>query len=47
MKTQAFGDNRTMEYMKGRKIMEINPDHDVIKGKHGGSGMVVGWAVLL
>ena len=33
MKTQAFGDNRTMEYMKGRKIMEINPDHDVIKGE--------------
>ena len=22
-----------MEYMKGRKIMEINPDHDVIKGE--------------
>lgn len=21
-----------MEYMKGRKIMEINPDHDVIRG---------------
>ena len=33
MKSQAFGDNRTMEYMKGRKIMEINPDHDVIKGE--------------
>ena len=32
MKSQAFGDNKTMDYMKGRKIMEINPDHDVIRG---------------
>ncbi len=61
MKSQAFGDTRTMDYMKvcllvgslgflshllchkpmrhfaqndvqGKKIMEINPDHDVIKG---------------
>eukprot|EP00955_Chlamydomonas_euryale_P101078 365323-Chlamydomonas_euryale.AAC.5 len=32
MKGQAFGDQRTMEYMKGRKIMEINPDSDIIKG---------------
>ncbi|KAG1673024.1 hypothetical protein FOA52_005954 [Chlamydomonas sp. UWO 241] len=32
MKSQAFGDQRTMEYMKGRKIMEINPEHDIIRG---------------
>merc|ERR1712070_150738 len=25
------GDNRAMEYMKGRKIMEINPESPVIK----------------
>lgn len=31
MKTQAMGDSRAMEYMKGRKIMEINPDSPVIK----------------
>jgi heat shock protein beta len=32
MKTQAFGDSKTMDYMKGRKIMEINAEHDVIRG---------------
>lgn len=32
MKSQALGDNRAMEYMKGRKIMEINPRHSIIKG---------------
>ncbi len=21
-----------MEYMRGRKIMEVNPDHDIIRG---------------
>eukprot|EP00192_Tetraselmis_astigmatica_P006915 CAMPEP_0117671480 /NCGR_PEP_ID=MMETSP0804-20121206/13356_1 /TAXON_ID=1074897 /ORGANISM="Tetraselmis astigmatica, Strain CCMP880" /LENGTH=790 /DNA_ID=CAMNT_0005479943 /DNA_START=52 /DNA_END=2424 /DNA_ORIENTATION=+ len=31
MKTQAMGDNRAMEYMKGRKIMELNPDSPVVK----------------
>eukprot|EP00193_Tetraselmis_chui_P017455 CAMPEP_0177787150 /NCGR_PEP_ID=MMETSP0491_2-20121128/21318_1 /TAXON_ID=63592 /ORGANISM="Tetraselmis chuii, Strain PLY429" /LENGTH=785 /DNA_ID=CAMNT_0019308439 /DNA_START=138 /DNA_END=2495 /DNA_ORIENTATION=+ len=31
MKTQAMGDNRAMEYMKGRKIMEVNPNSPVIK----------------
>lgn len=32
MKTQTMGDNRAMEYMKGKKIMEINPDHPMVKG---------------
>ncbi|KXZ47453.1 hypothetical protein GPECTOR_35g891 [Gonium pectorale] len=32
MRSQALGDARSMEYMKGRKIMEINPNHDIIAG---------------
>mmetsp|Transcript_21130 Transcript_21130/g.46267 ORF Transcript_21130/g.46267 Transcript_21130/m.46267 type:complete len:805 (+) Transcript_21130:53-2467(+) len=32
MRTQAMGDARSLEYMKGRKILEINPEHDIIKG---------------
>ena len=32
MRSQALGDARAMEYMKGRKIMEINPNHDIIAG---------------
>ena len=31
MKAQAMGDNRAMEFMKGQKILEINPDSQVIK----------------
>lgn len=31
MKNQTMADSRAMEYMKGRKIMEINPDHELIK----------------
>ena len=29
MKSQPMGDNRAMDYMKGEKIMEINPDNAV------------------
>jgi Hsp90 protein len=29
MKSQPMGDNRAMDYMKGEKIMEINPDNEV------------------
>jgi hypothetical protein len=29
MKSQPMGDNRAMDYMKGEKIMEINPDNSV------------------
>lgn len=32
MKTQTMGDSRAMEYMKGKKIMEINPEHPMVKG---------------
>lgn len=32
MKSQAMGDSRALEYMKGRKIMEINPKHDIVRG---------------
>lgn len=31
MRAQALGDARSAEYMRGRRIMEINPDHPVIK----------------
>ena len=30
MPEQAMGDNRAMEYMRGRRILEINPDSPVI-----------------
>jgi heat shock protein 90kDa beta len=30
MKAQAMGDARTAEYMRGRRIMEVNPDHPVV-----------------
>eukprot|EP00898_Chlorokybus_atmophyticus_P007043 jgi/Chlat1/733/Chrsp104S00021 len=30
MKAQAMGDSRALEYMRGRKIMEINPKHPLI-----------------
>jgi heat shock protein 90kDa beta len=29
MKSQPMGDSRAMDYMKGEKIMEINPDNAV------------------
>lgn len=28
---QALADTRAAEYMKGRKVMEINPDHAIIQ----------------
>ena len=31
MKAQALGDARAAEYMKGRRSMEINPNHPIIK----------------
>lgn len=30
MKAQAMGDSKAMEYMRGRKIMEINPESPII-----------------
>eukprot|EP00252_Welwitschia_mirabilis_P018001 TRINITY_DN40147_c0_g1_i1.p1 TRINITY_DN40147_c0_g1~~TRINITY_DN40147_c0_g1_i1.p1 ORF type:complete len:801 (-),score=154.32 TRINITY_DN40147_c0_g1_i1:316-2718(-) len=31
MKTQTLGDTSGMEYMRGRRVLEINPDHPIIK----------------
>lgn len=31
MKAQTMGDTSTMEFMKGRRILEINPEHPIIK----------------
>lgn len=31
MKAQALGDSQAAEYMKGRRSMEINPNHPIIK----------------
>jgi heat shock protein 90kDa beta len=32
MRSQAMGDPRAMEYMRGRKILEVNPKSDVVLG---------------
>jgi heat shock protein 90kDa beta len=32
---QALGDPRAMEYMRGRKILEINPEHEIVGGIRG------------
>lgn len=39
MRSQAMGDSRAMEYMKGRKILEINPQHEVVRGIKVGFGV--------
>lgn len=39
MRSQAMGDSRAMEYMKGRKILEINPQHEVVRGIKVGCGV--------
>ncbi|XP_076930416.1 heat shock protein 90-5, chloroplastic-like [Bidens hawaiensis] len=31
MKAQTLGDASTLEFMRGRRIMEVNPDHPIIK----------------
>ncbi|EIE19325.1 heat shock protein Hsp90 [Coccomyxa subellipsoidea C-169] len=31
MRSQTLGDSRAAEYMKGRKTLEINPDHPIIR----------------
>jgi hypothetical protein len=37
-----MGDARAMDYMRGRKILEINPQHDVVRGIKVG-GAVIMW----
>jgi hypothetical protein len=32
MRSQAMGDARAMEYMRGRKILEVNPSHEILRG---------------
>lgn len=32
MKNSGMGDPRAAEYMSGRKIMEVNPENDIVKG---------------
>jgi molecular chaperone HtpG len=32
MKAQTMGDNSSMQYMVSKKVLEINPNHNVIKG---------------
>ena len=31
MKAQSAGDTTSLEFMKGRRVFEINPDHSIIK----------------
>nr|XP_043623215.1 LOW QUALITY PROTEIN: heat shock protein 90-5, chloroplastic [Erigeron canadensis] len=31
MKAQTLGDTSTLEFMRGRRILEVNPDHPIIK----------------
>ena len=31
MKAQALGDSSSLEFMRGRRILEVNPDHPIIK----------------
>ena len=31
MKAEALGDTSSLEFMRGRRILEINPDHPIIK----------------
>eukprot|EP00240_Pyramimonas_obovata_P002496 CAMPEP_0118938622 /NCGR_PEP_ID=MMETSP1169-20130426/26548_1 /TAXON_ID=36882 /ORGANISM="Pyramimonas obovata, Strain CCMP722" /LENGTH=779 /DNA_ID=CAMNT_0006882621 /DNA_START=12 /DNA_END=2351 /DNA_ORIENTATION=- len=38
MRAQAMGDNKAMEYMKGRKVMEINPSSPIIKALRAQAG---------
>lgn len=45
MRSQAMGDSRAMEYMKGRKILEINPQHEVVRGIKVGRWGIWGWGV--
>jgi heat shock protein beta len=31
MKAQTLGDTSSLEFMRGRRIFEINPDHPIVK----------------
>ncbi|KAJ4730191.1 heat shock protein 90 [Melia azedarach] len=34
MKSQTVGDTSSLEFMKGRRVFEINPEHPIIKNLH-------------
>lgn len=31
MKAQTLGDTSSLEFMRGRRILEVNPDHPIVK----------------
>ena len=31
MKSQTVGDMSSLEFMRGRRVFEINPEHEIIK----------------
>ncbi|XP_062107216.1 heat shock protein 90-6, mitochondrial [Humulus lupulus] len=37
MKSQTMGDNSSLEYMRGRRVFEINPEHPIIKSLNAAS----------
>ncbi|KNA14006.1 hypothetical protein SOVF_111400 [Spinacia oleracea] len=37
MKAQTLGDTSSLEFMRGRRILEINPDHPIVKDLHAAS----------
>ncbi|GAB2223868.1 hypothetical protein Droror1_Dr00004612 [Drosera rotundifolia] len=44
MKAQTLGDQTTLEFMRGRRILEINPDHPIVKELNGSSVLAFGVA---
>jgi hypothetical protein len=32
MRAQSIGDTSSLDFMRSRKVFEINPDHEIIKG---------------
>jgi len=31
MEAQTLGDTSSLEFMRGRRILEVNPDHPIVK----------------
>jgi hypothetical protein len=46
MRSHALGDSRAMEYMKGRKILEVNPEHEIVRGIKVRLRILLGFALL-
>jgi hypothetical protein len=32
MRAQSMGDSSSLDFMRSRKVFEINPEHEIIKG---------------